>query len=235
MVSENSIFSLRCFYLCNSSLYIIFKPIHSGIHNSSSTMSVLQTTFSLQYYFVYSIVAILSTHAAFVPTTTLITSTNKRTFPHHLHTVYLSKPNSSRSLTNIQEVLSDIDKFKTALSSPAYSLDNDQLLPSPPSPPPPFDPTNPKTLIAITKSFIATDFGIQSSQLPDYSTGQKTKQANNDSITITTSALPYYSSSLLSQDFNKQGGILGNRQILQSTSIVSRFGIQTARFSGGFG
>lgn len=33
------------------------------------------------------------------------------------------------------------------------------------SPPAPFDPTNPEALIAITKSFIATDFGIQSSQV----------------------------------------------------------------------
>jgi len=33
------------------------------------------------------------------------------------------------------------------------------------TPPPPFDPTNPEALIAITKSFIATDFGIQTSQV----------------------------------------------------------------------
>ena len=88
-----------------------------------------------------------------------------------------------------------------------------KLTPAPPSPPlPPFDPTNPEALISITKSFIATDFGIQSRQLSDYSTApppskkKKTgggtggvfgsrNDVNNPSA---ESALPYYSSSLLS-------------------------------------
>ncbi|KAL7535311.1 hypothetical protein ACHAXR_006412 [Thalassiosira sp. AJA248-18] len=81
------------------------------------------------------------------------------------------------------------------------------LRPSPPltpSPPPPFDPTNPEALISITKSFIATDFGIQSSQLPDYSTAPKRTGSSDASsaaaASATASALPFYSSSLLSSN-----------------------------------
>lgn len=89
-----------------------------------------------------------------------------------------------------------------------------KLTPAPPSPPPPpFDPTNPEALISITKSFIATDFGIQSKQLSDYSTapppskkkgggtggvfGSRNNDNNNPSA---ESALLYYSSSLLSSE-----------------------------------
>eukprot|EP00956_Cyclotella_meneghiniana_P028535 scaffold66649_cov36-Cyclotella_meneghiniana.AAC.4 len=168
-------------------------------------MAVLGTTFQLQYFFIYCLAAIVSTHAAFVPTTSIASTNIRRIFSHQRHTLYSSNPNSSSisPLSNIQEALSDIDKLKTALSTSSFSsLDNNNKLlqPTPPSPLP-FDPTNPEALIAITKSFIATDFGIQSSQLPDYSTGPKktAQQENNDSTT--SSALPYYSSSLLSQDF----------------------------------
>jgi hypothetical protein len=60
-------------------------------------------------------------------------------------------------------------------------------------------------LIAITKSFIATDFGIQTSQLQSYSTAPiSSKTRETDSVAATSSlaqALPFYSSSLLSNDF----------------------------------
>eukprot|EP00571_Detonula_confervacea_P017554 CAMPEP_0172311632 /NCGR_PEP_ID=MMETSP1058-20130122/15347_1 /TAXON_ID=83371 /ORGANISM="Detonula confervacea, Strain CCMP 353" /LENGTH=1057 /DNA_ID=CAMNT_0013024889 /DNA_START=145 /DNA_END=3314 /DNA_ORIENTATION=+ len=71
-----------------------------------------------------------------------------------------------------------------------------------PSPPPPFDPTNPEALISITKSFLATDFGILSSQVPDYSTAPKSKSTTStmDSTDKTSVALPFYSSSLLSSN-----------------------------------
>lgn len=92
------------------------------------------------------------------------------------------------------------DRLATKLSK--LGGDDDLTPPSSPfrpSPPPPFDPTDPEALISVTKSFIATDFGIQSSQLPNYSTAPKSTAAATDDVAAPSTALPFYSSSLLSE------------------------------------
>ena len=117
-------------------------------------------------------IVICSTHAAFIPSSinAIQTTTIKSS------SLYMEK------LDSVKDTLANLSK---------------QTKPAPltPSPPPPFDPTNPEALISITKSFIATDFGIQSSQLPDYSTAQKKTTPTTESF---STALPYFSSSLLS-------------------------------------
>ena len=120
-------------------------------------------------------IVICSTHAAFIPSSinAIQTTTIKSS------SLYMEK------LDSVKDTLANLSK---------------QTKPAPltPSPPPPFDPTNPEALISITKSFIATDFGIQSSQLPDYSTAQKKTTPTTESF---SPALPYFSSSLLSSSF----------------------------------
>jgi len=84
-----------------------------------------------------------------------------------------------------------------------------------------FDPSDPSTLISITKSFIATDFGIQTEQIPTYFTGPKkansdenlsdafpsssslsvrlpsTSSSSESSTTASSSSFPFYGASLL--------------------------------------
>ena len=124
-----------------------------------------------------------STEAAFVPTAPTV---SKQTAHYQL---FSSKP--STPLANLQD---NIDKLNPLSSS-------QPKIPSPPTPPP-FDPTDPEALIAVTKSFIATDFGIQSSLVPSYSTAQKnTDNDVNSNDPSSLSSLPFYSSSLLSPTF----------------------------------
>ncbi|KAL7519157.1 hypothetical protein ACHAWX_003950 [Stephanocyclus meneghinianus] len=140
-------------------------------------------------------VAVITTQAAFSPTAPILTKHNG------FHSLTLLSSKTSNTLSNLQDALPDlsIDKFKLLSSSPTSNK-----VPSPPTPPP-FDPTNPEALIAITKSFIATDFGIQTSQLQSYSTAPiSSKPKETDDTAATSSlaqALPFYSSSLLSNDF----------------------------------
>lgn len=130
---------------------------------------------------------------------------------------------SSPSISNIQFALANISDLPSALPTPIKP--KPPTSPTPPSPPPPFDPSNPEALIATTKSFIATDFGIQTLQVPSYSTEQKRSDASGEEAppTATTSALPYYSSSLLSDnDFlwvsgnnvNDRTGLLNKEEYL---------------------
>eukprot|EP00804_Cyclotella_cryptica_P002764 CCRYP_021221-RA/>CCRYP_021221-RA protein AED:0.08 eAED:0.08 QI:191/1/1/1/0.66/0.5/4/275/1069 len=139
--------------------------------------------------------AAIAAQAAFVPTAPSLTK----------HNSYCSQRlmafKTGNALTNLQDALPDlnIDKLNPLSSSPTSNK-----IPSPPTPPP-FDPTNPEALIAITKSFISTDFGIQTSQLPSYSTAPVSSKAKQVDDTVASSslaqALPFYSSSLLSNDF----------------------------------
>ena len=123
-----------------------------------------------------------------------------------------SSSNNSQS-TNSAAAGSKISSALAASSSqptPSSSLSITQ------PPPPPFNPTDPETLISITKSFIATDFGIQTDQVQSYSTGPPQTSTNRvngnqESLALvlksppppppSTSSIPFYGASLLSDDF----------------------------------
>jgi len=132
-----------------------------------------------------------SSNAAFLPvrsTTNIIISSNSDSGRSGTHPVIISSSSSSSSSSSrirsspshLFQSLPTIDSMKDQLSNLSDKLTsstNDPSLPNDtlPPPTPPFDVNDPEALIAITKSFIATDFGIQSMQLPDYSTAPKTK------------------------------------------------------------
>lgn len=97
----------------------------------------------------------------------------------------------------------DISSVKDKLVGALSGAGGGDSSPGPrkPSPPAPFDPTSPEALIAVTKSFVSTDFGVQTSGLRDYSTGPKRSAGDGDAADpspAVAGAMPFYSSSLLS-------------------------------------
>lgn len=122
-----------------------------------------------------------------VPTTT--TSLYLDNLPKSLSGMEINLPD------NIKDTIANIPK-PPLLSPPGTTATVGGTNKLTPTPPLPFDPTNPEALISITKAFIASDFGIQSSQLRDYSTAPKSKTDTEGDIASTT-GLPFYSSSLL--------------------------------------
>jgi hypothetical protein len=122
--------------------------------------------------------------SAFAPP--IVTPTQGRQFSSSLPTLYAEQqPNNAllSDLKNLQSKSSDFvaNSFNDEATSTTSMTMKDELSgmntssstllskrtasPLKVTPPPPFDPTNPDALIAITKSFIATDFGIQTSQV----------------------------------------------------------------------
>mmetsp|Transcript_27894 Transcript_27894/g.50923 ORF Transcript_27894/g.50923 Transcript_27894/m.50923 type:complete len:1217 (+) Transcript_27894:121-3771(+) len=176
-----------------------------------------------------------------IPTILLVGSSNAAFLPGrstaNIGIDSISSSSSSRSSSQLFQTLPTIDSMKDQLSTLSDKLTSTSTASSSSSssssspnnnnewPSPPFDVNDPEALIAITKSFIATDFGIQSVQLPDYSTAPKTKDVDASSSSSSSTPLSAItaasaSSSIFTSSSSSSGGGGGGLEFYSSSLLA---------------